>query len=290
MPLREQTVGIVGNGMVGNAIARGFLEAVKEVRIHDSNPVKSTHTMLEVMRSDFVFICVPTPPRHDGSCDTDIVRRVIVAVCSSFQDGHLDRIPHLVIKSTVPVGFTEEMAELMDGRNTPPALVHSPEFLTARHSVVDFQTATRHIVGVPVMFKEDATRIAHATQRDVLEMYRERFPGSHVMAMTSAESELVKLSINGFFAAKVLWFNIVHEIAAELGLCPDTVISGVVADGRVATSQTTVPGHDGKKGYGGACLPKDLDNLEDLADEKGLTQISELLQKMQQVNLHLREG
>ena len=87
--------------------------------------------------------------------------------------------------------------------------------------------------------------------------------------MSSDESEAVKLFLNGFFSVKVAYFNEVNALASRLDLNWDNILKGLLSDGRVAHSHTQVPGPDGKFGFGGTCLPKDLANLVHCLESNG---------------------
>jgi UDPglucose 6-dehydrogenase len=129
-------------------------------------------------------------------------------------------------------------------------LVHNPEFLTARCSVVDAQCPTRNIIGGEII-----TGTCLAT------LYAKRFPGVPVLRMSSTSSELVKLGQNAFFATKVAFFNELRTLVDASGAKWDDVLAGVMSDGRITHAHTQVPGPDGQYGFGGECLPKDLAGL-----------------------------
>jgi len=87
--------------------------------------------------------------------------------------------------------------------------------------------------------------------------------------MTSSESEAVKLFTNGFFSVKLAYMNEIALYSRKVGLEWEKVIAGIMADGRIAHSHTKVPGPDGKYGFGGECLPKDLNNLITCIEQAG---------------------
>lgn len=239
-------IGVVGGGTVGRATARCWLEHCDEVRVWDVIKNRRTHSRDEVYKCDIVFICVP------GNAVEEIIRGV-----ASFQPAAL------ILKSTVPIGTTRRLAEKYD----LPNFVHSPEFLTERCALTDVQIPARNIVGDPFPSQQ---------YRDFFnEFYMQRFPGVPVLWMTSDESEAVKLFTNGFFATKIAYFNEVHALANKLSLDWESIRAGILSDGRIAHSHTQVPGPDGKFGFGGKCLPADLDTLikhlvgEDLPDAIG---------------------
>jgi UDPglucose 6-dehydrogenase len=76
--------------------------------------------------------------------------------------------------------------------------------------------------------------------------------------MTPQEASFVKYAINSYLGMKVTFFNQLYDAALDFGSSPNRIINAVAADKRVGYSHTRVPGFDGKKGFGGACLPKDM--------------------------------
>lgn len=228
-------LGIVGNGVVGSATARCYLEHVDEVRVYDELKERRTHTLEEAIDTDFVFVCLPTPQKKDGSCDVSIIDEF-------FSEAPKGR--RYVLRSTVPVGTTERLYREFDW------IVHSPEFLTARCAHVDAQIPSRNIVGYPWAPNLSTCPLA--------QLYLSRFPGTPLHTMFSNASEAVKLIQNSFFATKVAFFNEAYSFCQKLGIDWDAVMRGILADGRIVPSHTRVPGPDGKRGFGGACLPKDL--------------------------------
>lgn len=237
-------IGVIGNGVVGSAIARTWLEHAEEVRVWDRLHERATHSIDQLMtpgacglpRLDITFICVP---------ETQI--EVLLA---NLPYGW-DRNANYVLKSTVPLGTTRRLRK----QYQLPNLVHSPEFLTARCSFTDAQLPARNIIGEPAFEGErTCTSLLH-------QMYVKRFPGIPVHFMASDESEAVKLMTNSFFACKVSIFNEFNQLCQKLGLNWDAVLGGILSDGRIAHAHTQVPGPDGKYGFDGACLPKDLKML-----------------------------
>ena len=106
--------------------------------------------------------------------------------------------------------------------------------------------------------------------------------------MTSTESELTKLVVNGFFATKVTFFNAARAVCEATGCDWEHVLEGVMSDGRIAHAHTRVPGPDGRPGYGGACLPKDLLNLITTAGEHQCLAVASLLAAVHIFNATIR--
>lgn len=244
-------LGIIGGGVVGHATGRAFLEH-HEVRVYDVAKERSTHTFNEVLtESGLTFLCLPTPPRQGSlEFDTTTLDEVLQKIAYQYRDPGSEICSlNLVIKSTVPVGYTRSRADRFKMTN----LVHSPEFLTARCSVTDAHLPARNIIGSP--------RPGTDCGRALVHLFLRRFPGVPILGMLSDESELVKLATNAFFAVKVAFLNEVNYFASARGLNWEQVLRGILTDGRISHAHTKVPGPDGRYGFGGDCLPKDLANL-----------------------------
>lgn len=242
MSLTVKTIGVVGNGVVGHATARTYMEFA-EVRVYDAIPEKCTHGIQEVLKSDIIFICLPETKI------TNFLPKVMP---------ERDREANWVLKSTVPIGTTRRLVRDYKLSN----LVHSPEFLTARCAVTDAMNPARNIIGIPPSDKAGSMWEKENRCGVLLsELYNARFPGVSTHLMSADESEAVKLMQNGFFAVKVAFWNEMYALAEKLGLNWEVVRDGILADGRINPSHTQVPGPDGKLGFGGSCLPKDLKTL-----------------------------
>ena len=104
--------------------------------------------------------------------------------------------------------------------------------------------------------------------------------------MKSDESESVKYIANCFFATKVSFFNEIYTLIESLGLDWHSIINGVMSDRRIGQSHFQVPGHDGDKGFGGTCFPKDINALIKTFEKNGLD--PKLLKSAWDVNLDVR--
>lgn len=244
------TIGIVGMGFVGTATCRVWTEYAT-VRCYDIVPELANATLDETLQSDFVFLCLPTPALPDGRCDTRIIEKTIQAAPES----------QFVIKSTVPIGFSKQMAQISK------SLLHSPEFLTSRCSIVDAHTPSRNLIGIT------GHKLSIVAGEGLYNLYKQRFPGIQCFVLDSDESEATKLMANNFFAAKVAFFNEWHKWCEYHKLNWDSVLAAVLADGRIAHSHTKVPGPDGLLGFGGTCLPKDLSNTVCHMEDAGIQSI-----------------
>lgn len=236
------TVGIIGNGFVGEAQAFAFSLSNK-VLIYDIDPKKSFNTLEEVHTADFIFVCVPTPMFESGEQDTQYIQNVF---------NYAKVGPIYIIKSTVSPGTTESLRKKYPTLN----IVFSPEFLTERIAKLDMMMQARIIFGGP---KELTDKVQN--------LYEGRFMNRHFIHTDSTTAEFIKYMNNCFFATKVSLLNEYKRLGEKIGIDWDTAMHGFAADGRVGDSHMQVPGPDGKLGFGGACFPKDINALITLAKE-----------------------
>ena len=261
-------VGVIGNGFVGSAVANGFGGA--GVKIFDKNVNISTHELSDVLSQDFVFICVPTPMKDvmGDDCNLSIIESCFDEIESIGSDSIF------IIKSTVPIGTTKRL------QSSHPSLkiVHSPEFLTAKFAKEDFLNADRHIIG----YTSDL-----ATGEKACDLFKLTFPTRPCLLMSSDESESVKYIANCFFATKVSFFNEIYLLIEKLGLNWNSIIDGVIGDRRIGDSHYDVPGHDGDRGFGGTCFPKDINALIKTFEKNGID--PKVLKAAWSVNLDVRK-
>ncbi len=194
--------------------------------------------------ADCVFIATPTDFCDEkGGFDTSSVEQVISAVrqCSPKAS--------IVIKSTVPIGYTKRIAESTGDEN----LFFSPEFLREGCAVQDCFNPSRIIVGIPF-----DTAPQRQKAQTIARLLREGADKADVpvMIVGSSEAEAVKLFSNAYLAMRIGFFNELDSYAETHGLNPAQIIRGVGMDERIG-AQYNNPGF----GYGGYCLPKDTKQL-----------------------------
>ena len=240
--MKKYKVGVIGNGFVGEAQAFAF-SPTSDLRVYDLDPLKATHTLEEVNQCDFVFVCVPTPMRKDGSQDSSYIEKVFDSAVPK---------PIYIIKSTVLPGTTGKLEEKYPELN----IIFSPEFLTERTAKLDMVTQARIVLGGKV---ELTTKV-----RDLFE---QRFMNRHIIETTSITAELIKYMNNTFFATKVSIVNEFKLLSDAIGADWKDAIYGFASDSRIGDSHLHVPGPDGRLGYGGTCFPKDVNALLCFADQ-----------------------
>ena len=258
-----KSIGIIGVGFVGGAVRQGMVHAF-DVCCYDKEKGCSYHKKggditvklnpREEYASEFdwilkntdgpIFVCVPTPMASEGGCHTEIVRSVVGSL-----DNKTSKKRVVVVKSTVVPGTTDSINDKVDNLY----VCFNPEFLTERNSVEDFKNQTRIVVGVP----RKASSVVKA-------MYQVAYPKVPVTKTSSEIAEMVKYLTNTFLAVKVSFANEIKLLCDQLDVDYDKVIEYAIGDDRLGTSHWAVPGPDGKVGFGGTCLPKDLTHTSSL--------------------------
>lgn len=290
----EATVGQVGYGFIGNAVVELFRPhchvVVYDKAGYEGKPelpqvalCKSIETV--VGSAEVIFVAVPTPMRPSGECHTGIVESVLQDIQNAAAKIERDFNSFVVVlKSTVPPGFTRKMQERYALR-----IIFSPEFLTEAHAVKDFKTTNRVILGGEV---EDA-RVVYKYFEGVwpdrqMNTYVDHPDGPMNIVQTEPETaEMVKLSTNVHLTSKVMISNELWLICQKLGIDYETVKILTQLDPRIGFSHMNVPGPDGHRGYGGHCFVKDTQNLAYISEELGLG--ANLFRVLHLRNLVLRE-
>ena len=244
----EKSIGIIGQGFVGNAIYQKFKNYF-DVLTYDLDKAKSNSTKENlIFKCNTIFLCLPTPMNADGSCNVDILQTELENI--DLITDNQETTKTIVIKSTVSPGTTARWNSLYDSLN----LVFNPEFLTEANAVEDFNNQSRIILGGP---RPGTTKLK--------QIYSKVFPKAHIIKTDSTHAEMVKYLTNAFLATKVSFANEIYQICDKLRIDYDKVVEYATLDDRLGKTHWQVPGPDGDFGFGGHCFPKDLSALIHLA-------------------------
>lgn len=266
----EAKLGIIGYGIVGQALAYGFsqpdIKDKYEIKYYDK--YKDSLPLEEVVRaSEFIFICLPTPMKDDESgIDLTIIENAISQI-TKLTNG-TDKI--IVIKSTVVPGTTAALEKKYPKTN----FAFNPEFLTEANYLDDFINADRTIVGA----NKDLI------SRRVIALFRQRFPHIRIFQTDTTTAEMVKYMANAFLATKVIFANEMFALCQALGIKYEEVKAMVAADRRIGPSHMDVTT---AKGFGGKCFPKDIVAL--IGRAKDLKVEPRLLETVWSINKKIRK-
>ena len=223
-------IGVIGSeGVVGKACCEGFSLIGHEVLRHD---LLLNTNIYGLLKSDVIFITVPTPQLKDGSCDTSIVEGVI----SELKDSSYKGI--IAIKSTVEPGTTKKLSKKY-GIN----LNFVPEFLKERSANEDFINHGTLIIGSADEESSEIIKASHLNLPD------------NVIVMKPTEAEMVKYFHNVFNALRIVFANEIYEICKFESISYDVVLDGCIHRNDYTSDYLEV--NEDLRGYAGVCLPKD---------------------------------
>ena len=260
-------IGIIGYGFVGKAMENGIKD---NVDIFLVDPILNTKISdLKDSLPEIIFICVPTPMNEDGSQDLSILNSVLKEIKENSINSKI------VIKSTVLPDSIIEIEKLI------PDVIYNPEFLREKHAFEDFIGSEIIIFGGQ---KDSANEIANFYKKHT------NCINSDYQFTDLITASMVKYSINTFLSTKVIFFNQIFNIFKSLSNENnwEQFVKIISKDKRIGSSHLSVPGHDGRYGFGGACLPKDSSALINYASsiDESLT----LLEKSVEINNSIRSA
>ncbi len=258
-------VGIIGYGYVGKAMYEFFKDHY-DTYIYDPY-VENTHTKDQINECDLGVVCVPTPMSANGSCDTSIVEEVV---------GWLET-PLIILKSTVPVGTTDALADEHSAR-----VVFSPEYCgeSTYWSPYGFHTEV----------KDTPFFTFGGCLDDCSEAIDYYLPITGPMKtyhQTTAEvAEMAKYMENCFYATKIAFCNEIYSICENMGIDWNADREAWLLDPRIHPMHTAV--FRDSRGFGCKWLPKELNAMISFAKDYGVDPI--LLESVWKSNSEVRKN
>lgn len=261
-------IGIVGYGVVGQAVGDGFATNKRNEILWYSRTKGPFSPEKVIKESEFIFVCVPTPMFADHSgIDLSIMEKTIAFIAPKIKG--TDKI--LTIKSTVVPGTTAGFAKKYPGVN----FAMNPEFLTEANAPWDFMHPDRTVIGA----------FSQPVSARLVALYQGIYgPNGKIFLTDPTTAEMVKYMSNIFLATKVMIANEMFDLCNTLGIKYEEVAKMVAADPRIMESHLSVTS---VRGFGGKCFPKDTVALLGLA--KKLKVELPVTQTMWERNLKIRK-
>ncbi|KKK77412.1 hypothetical protein LCGC14_2853880 [marine sediment metagenome] len=238
-------VAIVGMGYVGKGMLNIFPDAVQF-----DEPL-GIGTKDEVNECDLAIVCVPTPSREDGSCDTSIIEEVVSWL----------KTPLILFKSAVEPGTTDRLKKKYKKR-----ICVSPEYSGEGN------------YWTPPKYPDPKNTLTHGFMilggddkdcEDIADIFVPKVgPATRIRFVSAKEAEVIKYAENSWGATKVIFANELRDICEALGVSWHKVREGWVDDPRVELMHTAV--FKDKRGFGGKCFPKDTFALLKIAEKHGV--------------------
>jgi len=237
-------IGVVGLGVVGNAVFEGLKMLGHNLSFHD---IKMETTIQDVLNTQLCFICVPTPSMKSGECNIRIVESVVSNLSSLNYEGVV------AVKSTVTPGTTK----MFKNKYQNLEICFVPEFLRERCAEKDFvENHDLCVIGT--------------NSPDVFELLKEshgHYPEKFVQ-LSPTEAELIKYFNNIYNATLVTFANSFYEVCTALDADYTRVKNTIV--NREHINDVYLNCNDDFRGFGGPCLPKDTKAIANLVKKMNL--------------------
>lgn len=262
--MSKPSIGFIGQGWIGKNYSDDFEERGYGVVRYALEP-EYTDNKERIGDCDIVFIAVPTPTTPEGFDDS--------YVRDALKNVGMGKVA--VIKSTILPGTTESLQ-----RDFPEIhVMHSPEFLVEKTAAYDAANPSRNIIGVPSRDEDSRQRAAK-----VLSVLPK---APFELVCFSREAEMIKYGANAFLYIKVIYANLMHDLAEKTGCDWEPVKNMIAADPRIGQSHMN-PVDDSGRGAGGHCFIKDFEAFislykEAVGDKAG----AEVLESLRDKNIDL---
>jgi nucleotide sugar dehydrogenase len=232
--MMNKKIGFIGQGWIGKNYANDFENrGYNIVRYSLEEPYIANKEVIK--DCDIVFIAVPTPSTPDGF-DDSIVRKMMKLI----EPGKT-----VVIKSTIAPGSTESIQK----ENPNIFVTHSPEFLTEANAAFDAANPKRNIIGIPTDNEE-----YYQKAQEIMTVLPK---APYQLICQAKNAEIIKYGGNCYLYSKIIYMNILYELATKFECDWEIIKQSMIADPRIGNSHMD-PVHKGGRGAGGHCFIKDF--------------------------------
>jgi UDPglucose 6-dehydrogenase len=271
-PNNKLKMGIVGHGFVGKAVEYAFYHPMIEHFLVDPNYDTTIDNLID-WKPQVVFVCAPTPQNAEsGFVDASIV-----------EDAVLKLIHHtsafVIVKSTVTPDIVDRLYNSINPQDFD-RFAYNPEFLTEKSACEDFVNAEHHVFG--------GTKVATDELAQIYDIFS-NCKSDKYYRMSACEASFVKYGTNAYLATKLTFFNQLKDLVDSFDCSYNMITRAMGADDRIGIKHTRVPGPDKKKGFGGACLPKDTMALLKFSETRGKDNRFDLLENVLTINSEYRK-
>lgn len=236
-------IGIIGLGCVGTAVKKGLESIGHEIVVHDLKLITSIDSCL---KTEVIFICLPTPNTSDKICDTTEIEKTLKNLESKNYKGII------AIKSTVYPNFTKIMQE----RFPYLEICFVPEFLREKTALDDFLHQKLLLVGTQ---KTQVFRTIKSLHKDLSE---------NTMQLCPTECEIMKYMTNAIAATRIVFANIFYELSKNLDVDYSKIKNALIKTEKINDLYLDV--NSSLRGYSGSCLPKDIETLSCILKKNNL--------------------
>ena len=279
-------INIIGYGYVGSAV--GHLCKKNGVDFCTYDVMKKSETgaldnfdnLQELVEAsekvndvNVYFIAVPTPTGENGECNTQIVENVLRQL-----NGLCSKTTCVLLKSTVAPGTCSRLYDNYIKESAVMQFVYCPEFLREKTFEEDMYNASFVLLGGQENFLQAGS--------DVMKLLYNHNPNIKIVTKSYEACEMFKYTINVYLSMKVWFFNEINIMCDTLHLDYQNLHELFELEPRIGNSHTQVPGHDGKYGFGGKCLPKETKGMCYLQNQLGLD--NSVLERVIQRNKEIR--
>lgn len=241
LDIDEHKINLLKQGKV--PIFEPGLKELIERNVHEQRLSFTTDYKLAIENAEIIFLAVGTPEGEDGQANLTYIFDAAKAIAQAMNDYKV-----IVIKSTVPVGTSEKIKQMIKEKTTHPFdIVSNPEFLREGSAIRDFTSPDRVIIGA------ESEKAANMMKKLYENMER---PQNPIMITDIKSSELIKCASNAMLATRISFMNQLAALCEKVGADVKEVAKGMGLDDRIGPRflQAGV-------GYGGSCFPKDVKAL-----------------------------